>query len=156
MRNVSFFDSPVGWLRLQASDAGLETLTLNAEPSEDEQGVSHTDPVHPILSLSHLQLHEYFSGNRTRFDIPLDFHGTPFQESCWQALIDIPFGETRCYQDIALSIRNPKAVRAVGMANNRNPIAIIIPCHRVIGKNGSLVGFGGGLSMKQWLLTHEQ
>ena len=102
------------------------------------------------------QLFEYFDGKRKKFDIPLFLVGTDFQKAAWTALQTIPFGQTRSYKDIAEQIKNPKAVRAVGMANNRNPIPIIIPCHRVIGSNGSLTGFGGGLEVKQFLLDLEK
>jgi len=102
-----------------------------------------------------LQLVEYFSGKRNRFDIPLNPHGTDFQCSVWKALCDIPFGETRSYKQIACAVNNPNACRAVGLANNRNPIWIMIPCHRVIGTDGGLTGYGGGLEMKQRLLELE-
>ena len=141
MTGISYFDSPVGWLKLEASDDGLESLTLNATPSMDEQVAAKNMPVHPILKLVHIQLSEYFSGTRFQFELPLSPAGTYFQQKCWNALCQIPYAKTCCYQDVAIAVDSPKAVRAVGMANNRNPIAIIIPCHRVIGKNGSLVGF---------------
>jgi len=102
------------------------------------------------------QLDQYFEGTRTNFDIPLMMKGTSFQRQVWNALQAIEYGKTVSYQDIAIRIGNPKAVRAVGMANNRNPIVLIVPCHRVIGKNGSLVGYGGGLDVKKWLLDFEQ
>lgn len=102
------------------------------------------------------QLEEYFTGNRTIFDIPIKLSGTEFQKSVWEELVKIPYGETRTYQQIAIAIGNPKACRAVGMANNKNPIAIIIPCHRVIGANRKLVGYGGGLEKKEWLLQLER
>jgi len=102
------------------------------------------------------QLHEYFDGSRTDFELELAPQGTPFQRSVWAALCDVPFGQTTSYGDVAAAIGNPKAVRAVGMANNRNPIALVIPCHRVIGADGSLTGYGGGLEMKSWLLDHER
>jgi methylated-DNA-[protein]-cysteine S-methyltransferase len=102
------------------------------------------------------QLGEYFAGKRTAFDLPLAPRGTEFQMEDWKALQDIPYGETRSYSDIARAIGRPKAVRAVGMANNRNPISIIIPCHRVIGADGSLVGYGGGLELKKALLELER
>lgn len=101
------------------------------------------------------QLEEYFGGKRTSFDIPLDLRGTPFQLQVWQALARIPYGEVRSYKQIAEAIGSPKAVRAVGGANNRNPVSIIIPCHRVIGAGGDMVGYGGGLPIKQFLLSHE-
>ena len=152
MNTVSYYQSPVGWFKLTADETSLCSLELNAQP--DEQ-VVHQIISHPVLLNTHIQLSEYFSGQRKTFDIPLSFHGTDFQMQCWRSLIAIPYGETRSYKDIAIEIENSKAVRAVGMANNRNKIAIIIPCHRVIGANGKLVGFGGGLSMKEWLLNHE-
>jgi len=102
------------------------------------------------------QLTEYFAGKRQQFDVPLDFEGTEFQKKVWQALLSIPFGETRSYRDIAEQIGNVKAVRAVGAANGKNPISIIAPCHRVIGMNGKLVGFAGGLGNKDILLKIEQ
>lgn len=109
-----------------------------------------------LTSLAAEQLTEYFSRNRRTFDLPLAPAGTPFQTRVWQALLEIPYGETRSYLDIAVAIGNPKAVRAVGMANNRNPISFIIPCHRVIGADGSLVGYGGGLELKRSLLELER
>lgn len=102
------------------------------------------------------ELSEYFRGNRKVFSIPLEFHGTDFQEKSWQALQQIPFGETRNYLEQATMTGNPKAVRAIGGANHRNPITIIIPCHRVIGKNASLTGYAGGIERKKWLLEHEK
>lgn len=101
------------------------------------------------------QLQEYFRGERQKFELPLDAAGTPFQLKVWEALRQIPCGETRSYKDIAIAVENPKGVRAIGMANNRNPISIITPCHRVIGTNGKLVGYAGGLHLKEYLLNHE-
>lgn len=109
----------------------------------------------PVLLETKRQLHEYFAGSRHRFELELDFTGTDFQKSVWQALLTIPFGETRSYSQIAQQIGNPKAVRAVGAANGRNPISIIAPCHRVIGASGGLTGFAGGLEAKQYLLALE-
>lgn len=149
---VSIFQSPVGYFRLQATDAGLQSLLLNYEPSDSDV---IDNPSHPVLVLAHQQLSEYFSGSRKVFSVPLVLQGTEFQQADWQALQAIPYGSTVSYKFIAEQIGRPKAVRAVGMANNRNPIAIIVPCHRVVGANGSLVGYGGGLDMKQWLLEHE-
>ena len=102
------------------------------------------------------QLDEYFSGKRKTFDVPLDAKGTKFQKQVWRELQKIPFGKTLSYGDIAKKIKNPKASRAVGGANNKNPIAIVVPCHRVIGANGKLVGYAGGLHRKAWLLKHER
>ena len=110
----------------------------------------------PLVKEACRQLSEYLKGERKTFDLPLNPKGTDFQKCVWQALCDIPYGETRTYKQIAEAIGNPKAVRAVGMANNRNPITIIVPCHRVIGANGKLVGYGGGLEMKEFLLRLEK
>ncbi|QQE73764.1 methylated-DNA--[protein]-cysteine S-methyltransferase [Brevibacillus composti] len=101
------------------------------------------------------ELEEYFSGNRKQFDVPIALHGTAFQKAVWQELTRIPYGETKSYKEIALALGQAKAVRAIGGANNRNPIPIIVPCHRVIGSNGALVGYGGGLSIKEQLLALE-
>ncbi len=102
------------------------------------------------------QLLEYFEGKRKEFDFPYEMRGTDFQKKVWQALCDIPYGETRSYKDIAIAIGNPKACRAIGLANNKNPISIAVPCHRVIGSNGKLVGYAGGLDMKESLLNMEK
>jgi len=110
----------------------------------------------PLIQKAAAQIKEYFEGKRKQFNLPLVMHGTEFQMAVWQALQKIPYGETRSYKEIAVSIGRPKAVRAVGMANNRNPISIIVPCHRVIGHDGKLVGYGGGLPLKQYLLELER
>jgi methylated-DNA-[protein]-cysteine S-methyltransferase len=110
----------------------------------------------PLIKKAAKQIEQYLAGKRKEFDLPLAMHGTEFQMAVWRALQTIPFGETRSYKEIAALIGKPKAVRAVGMANNRNPIVIMVPCHRVIGSNGSLVGYGGGLPLKQYLLQLEQ
>ena len=110
----------------------------------------------PLIQKAAAQIKEYFEGSRKQFKLPLSMHGTEFQLAVWQALQKIPYGETRSYKEIAASIGRPKAVRAVGMANNRNPISIIVPCHRVIGHSGKLVGYGGGLPLKQYLLELER
>jgi len=121
----------------------------------------HTEPTGKksadrLTDMAAKQLDEYLAGNRTEFDVPLDPHGTDFRRSVWQALCDIPYGQTRSYKQIAQSINNPNACRAVGLANNKNPIWIMIPCHRVIGTDGTLIGYGGGLAMKQKLLDFEK
>jgi methylated-DNA-[protein]-cysteine S-methyltransferase len=110
----------------------------------------------PLIQKAAAQIKEYFEGKRKQFKLPLVMHGTEFQMAVWQALQNIPYGETRSYKEIAANIGRPKAVRAVGMANNRNPISIIVPCHRVIGADGGLTGYGGGLPLKQYLLELEQ
>lgn len=148
--------SPVGPLKLVASDAGLVAILW---PDDDPRRVRLGPLVerdgHPILVETVRQLSAYFAGTLTRFDVPLDFRGTDFQKSVWAALLAIPFGETRSYAAIARAVGRPAAVRAVGAANGRNPISIIAPCHRVIGKNGALTGFAGGLKTKEFLLHLE-
>lgn len=118
-------------------------------------GISNSLPCTPLLLAACRQLDEYFAGNRRVFTLPLAPSGTPFQLQCWEALCRIPYGETISYAEEARMIGNPKACRAVGMANNRNQLPILIPCHRVIGKNGRLIGYGGGLHIKEFLLDHE-
>jgi methylated-DNA-[protein]-cysteine S-methyltransferase len=149
-------DSPVGLLTLVAKDDQLTALLWpNERPNRVILGDMKEDPDHPtLLNVAH-QLAEYFSGQRTQFDIALDFHGTLFQQQVWQALLTIPYGETRSYAQIAAQIGNPQAVRAVGAANGRNPISIITPCHRVVGSDGRLTGFAGGLEAKLYLLQLE-
>lgn len=148
--------TPVGQLTLVASENGLAAvLWENDRPGRVLLNPLREATHHPILKQTHTQLQEYFAGGRTQFSIPLDFVGTAFQQSVWQALLTIPFGQTRSYQQIAQQIGNPAAVRAVGAANGRNPISIIAPCHRVIGTNGKLTGFAGGLEAKATLLRLE-
>jgi len=115
-----------------------------------------TEAETPLIKKTAKQLGEYFSGKRKNFDIPLALNGTEFQKTVWRALQTIPYGETRSYKDIAVLAGKPAAARAVGMANNRNPVSIIVPCHRVIGKNGALTGYGGGLDLKKYLLDLEK
>jgi methylated-DNA-[protein]-cysteine S-methyltransferase len=148
--------SPVGPLTLVSGDRGLvAVLWENDKAGRVQFGDVREDPGHPVLAEAARQLEEYFAGKRKIFSLPLDFHGTDFQKKVWAALLTIPFGETRSYAQIAIQIGNPKAVRAVGAANGKNPISIIAPCHRVIGSNGGLTGFAGGLAAKTLLLSHE-
>ena len=149
-------DSPVGRLTLVATDRGLAAVLWEQE-REGRVSVrrEHEDPAHPILIESERQLREYFEGRRRTFTLPLDPAGTEFQRQVWDALRTIPFGETRSYADIARQIGRPAAVRAVGGANGRNPLSIVAPCHRVIGSNGRLTGFAGGLATKAFLLELE-
>ena len=148
--------TPVGQLTLVAYDQALvAVLWENDDPTRVKLSESFEQNEHPLLVEVEKQLAEYFAGQRTQFNIPIDFHGTAFQKSVWSALLQIPFGETRSYKQIAESIGNVKAVRAVGAANGKNPISIIAPCHRVIGANGKLVGFAGGLKNKDILLNLE-
>lgn len=149
--------SPVGRLTLVASDAGLAAvLWENDSPRRVPITVAGEDLKHPVLREAERQLKEYFAGKRTSFDLPLDFQGTDFQKRVWKALLKIPFGETRSYAQIARALGKPSAMRAVGAANGKNPISIIAPCHRVIGKDGTLTGFAGGLKAKAHLLALEQ
>lgn len=152
-----YMDSPVGALKLVAHDHALVAVMWD---NEDHKRVRLAELIkniqHPMLLKVKQQLEQYFAGQRQQFYLPLDFQGTDFQQQVWQALLTIPYGETRSYKDIALQIGNEKAVRAVGAANGRNPISIIAPCHRVIGSGGALVGFAGGLDKKQILLSLEQ
>jgi methylated-DNA-[protein]-cysteine S-methyltransferase len=148
--------SPVGRLTLVASDDGLAAILWeDDDPSRVRLNTVAQDPRHPVLRETEWQLEEYFAGRRQAFDLTLDFAGTAFQQAVWHALLTIPFGETRTYGQIARQIGRPKAVRAVGAANGRNPISIIAPCHRVIGSTGRLTGFAGGLEAKAHLLTLE-
>lgn len=147
--------SPVGDLILIASDAGLRALKWKKVKAGRVMLPSTTNGKHPILEQTVHELSEYFAGKRKRFTVKLDPVGTAFQLKAWQALREIPYGEIRSYLQQATAIGNAKAMRAVGGANGRNPISIIVPCHRVIGKNGSLVGFGGGIATKEYLLRHE-
>ena len=149
-------DSPIGPLGLVATDQGLRAVSWRGEETSVELPPDMLDGSdHPVLARAAAQLHEYFRGDRTSFDLPLDLRGTEFQQAAWRALGDIPYGSTRSYGEQAALIGRPKAVRAVGQANGRNPVPIVLPCHRVIGANGSLVGFGGGLDTKTLLLEHE-
>jgi methylated-DNA-[protein]-cysteine S-methyltransferase len=148
--------SPVGDLKLVGSDAGLAAILWdNDRPNRVPLPMVGEDGNHPVLLETERQLREYFAGERQAFDLPLDFSGTEFQRKVWQALLAIPFGETRTYSQIAAGIGAFKAIRAVGAANGRNPISIIAPCHRVIGSAGDLRGFAGGLERKAYLLRLE-
>jgi len=150
------FNSPIGMLFLVAKDDALCGLYFqNAWPQPPEKFSVLTEEETPVLAAAKKQLTEYFSGERQAFDLPLVFQGTDFQERVWRALQKIPFGETRTYREQAVAIKSPRAQRAVGRADGLNPIGIIVPCHRVIGSNGRLTGFGGGLQAKRFLLTLE-
>lgn len=149
--------SPVGKLKLVASGNGVAAILWeNDREDRVPLGPMTEQPDHPVLVETKRQLDDYFAGTRTRFDLPLDFHGTAFQKSVWTALLTIPAGETRSYAEIAAQIGRPTACRAVGAANGRNPISIVAPCHRVIGSDGSLTGFAGGLEGKKFLLALER
>ena len=152
-----FIPSPVGRLELVARDNGLAAiLWQNDDPKRVRLGERAESPDHPVLVETERQLTEYFAGKRTQFTVPLDLAGTQFQKAVWQALLTIPFGETRTYADIARQIGHSKAYRAMGAANGRNPVSIIVPCHRAIGSDGHLHGFAGGLDAKRYLLALER
>jgi O-6-methylguanine DNA methyltransferase len=161
-------ESPVGLLFLAASQRGLvalefdrrapgqQTIRPNPRDLRTERKSVHFEESDRAMRLYVGELHEYFAGRRRQFDLPLDLRGTDFQLACWQALLAIPYGETRSYGDIARAVGRPRGFRAVGMANNRNPVAIVVPCHRVIASDGTLCGYGGGLEIKRNLLELER
>lgn len=148
--------SPVGLLTLVASDSGLTAILWeNDDPLRVRMGSLVDNPGHLVLGETANQLRVYFTGKLSTFDLPLDLNGTPFQQKVWAALLTIPYGQTRSYSEIARQIGHPSAYRAVGAANGRNPLSIVVPCHRAIGANGSLTGFAGGLEIKRKLLALE-
>jgi len=148
--------SPVGPLFLAASEKGLVRLEFESRVQRIDSGITELQESKSALAPYLRELEEYFANERNEFTIPLDLRGTAFQLTCWRALLEIPYGETRSYRDIARAIGHPHAYRAVGMSNNRNPVAIVVPCHRVIASSGSLCGYGGGLETKRRLLDLEQ
>lgn len=149
-------ESPVGAIKLVASAAALvAVLWENEDPPHGRFSGATEDPGHPVLCRAEQQLADYFAGKLKVFSVKLEFTGTEFQKAVWQALLAIPYGETRSYREIAIQIGKPTAVRAVGGALSRNPISIIAPCHRVIGVGGKLTGFAGGLGAKALLLEME-
>jgi methylated-DNA-[protein]-cysteine S-methyltransferase len=148
-------DSPVGPLLLAADDGGLHAIEFHESRHRVRRGVDWQEGDHPLLRETARQLAEYFAGARRVFDLPLAPRGTAFQYDVWTTLATIPFGETISYAQLASRVGKPTAVRAVGAANGRNPLPIVLPCHRVIGADGSLTGFGGGLPTKQFLLQLE-
>lgn len=152
MQKVSFIMTPVGKMGIIEENDAITHLYFSDGSLPEGAELKETE----LIKKAKTQLQEYFSGRRKDFDLPLKPSGTAFQQAVWQALCSIPYGETRSYKDIASQIGNPKACRAVGMANNRNPIAIVVPCHRVIGANGKMVGYAGGLSVKEHLLQLER
>jgi methylated-DNA-[protein]-cysteine S-methyltransferase len=155
MNAFTYFESPIG--RLLLTSDGTALTGLHMEPFRKAQSTDGwveditVGPLAPAVR----QLREYFDGNRREFDLPLAFQGTAFQTRVWRELVGIPYGQTWSYGKLAKRIDKPSASRAVGLANGRNPIAILVPCHRVIGADGSLTGYGGGLERKRWLLAHE-
>ena len=150
MLSATNLATPLGSLQLVARDGLLERIAF---PGTHVARLPAADV--PVLSLAAAQLGDYFAGRRRAFDLPLAAAGTAFQEAVWAALGSIPFGETRSYGDLARALGRPRAVRAVGAANGRNPLPIVVPCHRVIGADGSLTGYAGGMARKRWLLELE-
>lgn len=152
-----WMDSPVGRLRLMASERGLvAVLWAKDRPGRVALGKVQEDESHPVLLETERQLREYFAGERTEFSVPLDMRGTGFQVRVWEALLEIPFGATSSYGELAAKLGGPTLTRAVGAANGRNPLSIVVPCHRVVGANGRLTGFAGGIEAKALLLALEQ
>ncbi len=158
----STIDSPVGPLTIVASDAGVRAVLW---PTDDDKRRVPLDAIdsdstsaaeHPMIAAAARQLTEYFDGERRDFDVPLDPAGTDFQQSAWMALRSIPYGTTVSYGEQAAQMGDKRKARAVGAANGRNPISIIVPCHRVVGSTGALTGFAGGVDTKEWLLRHER
>ncbi|AWL11264.1 Methylated-DNA--[protein]-cysteine S-methyltransferase [Saliniradius amylolyticus] len=154
MNRYTIFNSPLGPVTLQASSQALSGAWFTTHTSQPEE-LGQRDDEFALLVEAIAQLQAYFAGRCQSFDLPVAPRGSEFQQQVWQALQGIPYGETRSYQDIANAIDNPNAVRAVGLANGKNPLSIIVPCHRVIGKNGKLTGYAGGLDRKRALLTLE-
>lgn len=158
--------SPVGVLTLVAGDDGLRAVIWPGESIDRQQilrgsnlaesRLPESQTAVAVLDLTVAQLTEYFAGTRAEFDVPLDPAGTPFQQLAWKALLTIPYGHTVSYGEQARRLGDQRKARAVGAANGRNPISIIVPCHRVVGANGSLTGFAGGIATKAWLLDHER
>jgi methylated-DNA-[protein]-cysteine S-methyltransferase len=144
--------SPVGELTIGADDSGITAIAF---PGEIPAGDGAANP-NALIREAVRQLRAYFAGRLASFELPLNPAGTAFQKSVWQALLAVPHGATASYGEIATAIGKPRGARAVGLANGRNPIAIVVPCHRIIGRDGSLTGYGGGLDRKRWLLAHEQ
>ena len=143
-----YYDSPLGLIEIQATEGGVRSVNFADEKI-------FTEVKNEINTFVWQQLDEYFNKKRTIFDVPLDFDGTDFQKRVWSELVKVPFGKTKSYMDISRALGDVKAIRAVGMANGSNKIAIIVPCHRIIGSDGSLTGYAGGLHRKKWLLEFE-
>lgn len=164
MISYKLIDTPLGKMRMGATATGICLFDFQYRRSIDNimkrietyAGDTFGESDDPLFARLELQINEYFTGTRKEFDIPLHLLGTPFQTGVWNGLMQIPYGETRSYKQQSVFLGNEKAIRAVAGANGENGIAILVPCHRVIGENGSLTGYGGGLRIKQWLLDHER
>lgn len=147
------YQSPIGVIEITGTEKGIVSILFSEDPMEPEKDV---EAAPEAMKQCVQELDEYFKGERIDFSFPFDFAGTDFQKKVWNALTAIPYAETGSYKQIATAIGNEKAVRAVGMANSKNPISIAVPCHRIIGSSGKLTGYAGGLWRKEWLLKHEQ
>jgi methylated-DNA-[protein]-cysteine S-methyltransferase len=148
--------TPIGWLEVRAEADAIVSVNFIQDPGEGVRTATEAKPFPPVLKACLAQLAEYFRGERMTFNVPLRLGGTPFRERVWAALLRVPYGRTTTYGDLATAVGSTRASRAVGGANHHNPVSIIVPCHRVVGSNGGLVGYGGGLWRKEWLLGHER
>ena len=143
-----YYESPIGLIEIGGTTTAVTQLNF---VEQQRLGLEENEVIQETIT----QLDAYFKGQRQQFDIPLDLTGTHFQQTVWQQLLHVPYGQVASYQDIAHAINKPRAMRAVGAANGQNPVSIVVPCHRIIGSNGRLTGYGGGLWRKEWLLKHE-
>lgn len=146
-----YYQSPIGILQIKSTEKGIESILFTEKETIDANNSTSCKNIHKCIT----QLDEYFSQNRTVFKLVFDLKGTAFQQRVWNELLNVPFGKTKSYLEQAKALGDVKAIRAVASANGRNPISIIIPCHRIIGSDGSLTGYAGGIWRKKWLLTHE-
>jgi len=153
-RRAVHYESPIGWIEIEGSEGGVSALNFVESRSAKAERPGK-GPLPGPLTDCLLQLDEYFKGERTVFSLKLDLRGTAFQKQIWAKLLQVKFGRTTTYKALAEAIGRPAATRAVGGANHRNPVSIVVPCHRVVGSDGSLTGYGGGLWRKEWLLRHE-
>ena len=147
---IAFLQTPLGWARIEGDAEGLVSISVLEESPE------HTEVTPEVLEDAVYQLREYFEGSRKSFDLQLNPGGSPFQKEVWKLLLDIPYGKTISYLELSRRFGDTKAIRAVAAANGKNPLWVVIPCHRVVGSDGSLTGYAGGLHRKKWLLDHEQ
>lgn len=154
MKYFTCITSPLGMVTIQCRNGGISGIWFETQTTQPDD-LGTRDDRQPVLVECVRQLTAYFRRERTAFDLPLSLQGTPFQVAVWQALQNIPYGETRTYKQLAQDIGNPRAVRAVGAANGRNPVSVVVPCHRVVGVNGALTGYAGGTQRKAWLLNLE-
>lgn len=148
---TAYFESPVGFVVVTGTDAGVSAISLRDAQPDDKPKAIVPDPVRQAID----ELRAYFAGTRQTFAFPINPAGTVFQQTVWRALLDVPFGQSLSYMALTRRIGDEKAIRAVAAANGRNPLAVVVPCHRIIGSDGSLTGYAGGLWRKQWLLEHE-